>query len=396
MEYEYSGFGRIQTEKLALNAKQKSLPGYIPGAGILKLASSSYLVRALGALTKQVANLQKSGKPVSKELMDQIALYKKTLADKTDYSMKRLNYKLNKSLDSTDVSNKFNRIGKKYSLNDRLNTLNTAAQKPVTDVTGARGFLDDWGKDFAEIRKTIPREYWASNKQIADYRQYARNVGREQGWSKGDVPGNVHRSLFHKATNQPGSRVQGVYTVTNPRTGQSINPYRDVSGASRSRIDLFPVDDEVLALNKSMFAPGTGLRGMSDDAARNLIGRNTLWHEGGHMLDPRFRKSFNMNTGRTQLDLNDITTRGRAENWATAHGNFGMMRPQAKPVPTIQEYGSTLQREYPVNMFGAPTINTQYTQQPGTSMFGATQRAVNDAYGAKPGTGYFSNGAFGW
>jgi len=38
MKIEYSGFGTIPTKKLAFNSKASGLPGYIPGAGIAKLA----------------------------------------------------------------------------------------------------------------------------------------------------------------------------------------------------------------------------------------------------------------------------------------------------------------------------------------------------------------------
>ena len=282
---------------------------------------------------RHIASLNKNKIPVPAKL-------KQTLNDKTRSSLARLNYSLNTGSDKQDVAKKFQAIGVGGDeLSERLGNLRRlsrtywlpsskrAPDERFTRSLGVQGYLQDVGKDFANIRKNIPRESWASQSEIDFLKQHLRQVRKAENLDPKLYPLNIHRRLFKGKDDARGS-----WGVTNVGYLGTVGRHLDRKGVARSNTFLHPLDPKDIptpaglrSLRGRRGAPLAidALAPLPPQLAQQVRTNHLLWHEtAGHGFDPRLRKSPSL--------LSRLLQRlsGQYESFADIVGAHGVNRNQ--------------------------------------------------------------------
>jgi len=301
-------------------------------------------------LARNIAKLQKLGKPVPFHL-------RQALRDRTESSLDRLRYLLEKASDQADVQNKFERIGYdsadvKAKL-DKLRTgLSLPKSSPLKATSDGRSLLSAFGRDFAEIRRQIPRNHWASTDDIADFKRYYRQVRAEQGIEPKNAPLNIHRRLLQAKGKELGSYGPNNRTARKRSTLLGGRQFASFGLGSQSRTNIFlhPVDDAAVDKVKKSLPPWN--HSVNNDSIRRWLARNTLWHEGGHSLDPRLR-AVDSNSPQALKDYPEA----QREAFATLFENFSMFRkPGSQHNKFLQELAKANYANYPQGSLKAPPL----------------------------------------
>jgi len=328
-----------------------------------KEASTAHALRQLKALNK-LRDLVRSGKQLTDAQSKSLAgLSKKDLKEnllniishKTDKSNYRL-VGLKIDSDKSDVAEKFDKLyGIRGLAEQRLNDWSTMTfthksqripsilrwgllkriyehlhRQKANNLMAEQDKLKEFGKDFAKIRKTIPRELWPSNDEVKEARRYAEEIRRRYGIHS-QVP-NTHNSLFKRR--EPAA--SGIYNPAN---------------------------------HKVIFYPEIEFN-------RSLSKNNTAWHEiVGHGMDPRMAPRRR-------------PSRAEEESFATIVGSLGTFRPgqasnmsnQAKQNLSRHWYES-----YPQSPdLGAPPLPKGYNFPSTNDIYEEAIKVYNQIYPNKP------------
>jgi len=349
---------------------------------LLGLSSLAEKTASTARLARYILSLQKKDIAVPDNI-------KKVFRDKMQSSASRLVDTIKNRSDKADVLEKFKQIGKtdKYVESNLRGLSNLASTKsthiPLSYLLTRRNNLSSWGQDFAKIRQNIPRNYWASKDEINAVKQEIRKIVKQQNWDPNTVPINIHRRLF-KAKDPDGFGISdagfGSYGTTF-RNGSRASA--DINGAlsqSRANIFLHPVDDSMMQNFRNYVLPTHLQTNISDNYLRRLLANHTVWHEGGHLVDPRSRVYAPFSG--SVLGHGMANARQKRETFATLFGNQGLFRsPNSNNNTVLQDFAKSIHRVYPHGQYKGPDLPSDFRFAHTQNNFSAVNNIFRQIYG---------------